>query len=237
MQRVGFFAVLPPLLRSLGADPSEALKAAGLEADSLDNPEKSIPYETAGRLLTIAAVKSRCPHLGLLLGQHIGTAALGLVGELMRSASTLGEALRHFAAQQHLNSSGGLVYLLQRREKTFLGYAIYEPNVEGNSHICDIAAMAAYTLVRELAPPPPLDGMVVMISRTVPLNLTSYEKLFDAALQFNASQTAVMVPTSCLSRRLVTANRKAQSARTSFQDAFANQFGKQCPERGHPPAP
>src|SRR5436305_2062051 len=107
-QRVGAFTSLPALIRELGADPVTTMAAAGLAPDSLERPDGRIPYAAMGRLLSEAAMRTRCEHFGLLAGRlwHLGD--LGLVGELMRHSATVNQALRTLTVYQHLNSAGGL---------------------------------------------------------------------------------------------------------------------------------
>jgi len=111
-QRVGFLAFMPRLLGLLGADPGEMLAAAGLSAQALDDPEKTIPYAAAARLLELAADRTRCPHFGLEIGKQIRTSSLGLLGELIRNAPTVGIGLLDFATHQHRHADGGVAYLL-----------------------------------------------------------------------------------------------------------------------------
>jgi AraC-like DNA-binding protein len=206
LQRVGFLTLIPEILRRLGADPVEVLAAAGLSAQALDNPEGTIPYVAMGRILMVAADKTRCPHFALEIGKQIRTASLGLVGELMRSAPTLGVALVDFATHQHRNAHGSVVYLLTDKNQAFFGYAVYQPGVPGNHLICDGAAMAAFNIVCELADPGPVPVSEVLFSRSEPLDLTPWHRSFGVKLRFNADQTAVLMPRSSLDRPLAGAD-------------------------------
>jgi AraC-like DNA-binding protein len=201
LQRVGFLSLVPELVRRFGVDdPLEVLSAAGLGRHSLDDPESTIPYAAMGRLLIAAAEKTACPHFGLEGGLLIRTASLGLVGELMRNAPTLGAALLDFATHQHRNAHGGVVYLLTDAHQAFFGYAVYQANVPGNHLICDGAAMAAFNLVRELSDAVPFTALQVLFSRSQPENLIPYQQKFGVQLQFNAEQTAVVLPRKWLDR-------------------------------------
>jgi AraC-like DNA-binding protein len=206
VQRVGLLGVVPGILRSFGADPVELLAAAGLSADALDNPEATIPYAAMGHLLELAADKTQCPHFGLLIGERIGTASLGLVGELMRNAPTLGVALQDLATHQHRDAHGSVVYLLKIAGQAFFGYAIYQPDILGNSLLCDGAAMAACNIIRELSQPGPVPVTEVLLSRAEPLDLIPYRRLFSSKLRFNADQTAVVLPASSLDRPVLQAD-------------------------------
>jgi AraC-like DNA-binding protein len=198
VQRVGFLTVLPPLLKSLGVDPSEVLTSAGLNPDALDDPESTIPYAAMGRVAELAAIRAKCPQIGLLIGQQIGTAALGVIGQLMRNAPTLGVALQDFANHHHRNAQGGVVYLLSSTQENFFGYAVYEPQAPGYHHICDGAAMAAFNLVSELTRSASSPVMAVLLSRSEPSERLHYDQLFGVPLHFNANQTAVQLPSGAL---------------------------------------
>ena len=96
LQRVGFLAIIPRLLRRFGADPEEVLAAAGLPVDALDNADAVIPFAAAGRLLQLSADRTQCPHFGLEMAQPIRTASLGIVGELMRKFAYSGCCFAEF---------------------------------------------------------------------------------------------------------------------------------------------
>jgi hypothetical protein len=97
LQRVGFLALLPRLLRSFGVEPTPVLSAVGLQDNALDDPNKAIPYVTMGRLMERAAQATGCSTFGLELGKTIGLSTLGPVGELMRNSPTVRAALQTFA--------------------------------------------------------------------------------------------------------------------------------------------
>ena len=67
---VGALVEAPSLIRELGADPTEIAASVGLELAALHDPENSIPFSAAVRLLQAAAVRTGCAHFGLLLGQR-----------------------------------------------------------------------------------------------------------------------------------------------------------------------
>lgn len=210
VQRVGFLALIPALLRRFGVDPAEILAAAGLGSAALDNPESTIPYRAMGNVATLCAEKSGCPHFGLELGARVRTTSLGIVGELMRSAPTLGIALMDFTSHQHRHAHGGVAYLLTNKHEAFFGYAVYQPNVPGNNLICDGAALAAFNLVRELADTPGADGqgtvVEVLFARSEPEDLTHWRRLFGVKLRFDADQTAVVLHRSSLDKPLASAD-------------------------------
>src|ERR1700688_4034942 len=94
--------------------PPEIAASVGLDLAALQDPENSIPFSAAGKLLQAAAVRTGCAHFGLLLGQRNDTRSLGLVGRLMRSAPTWGRAALDLVDNQHRYVRGGAPYLVAR---------------------------------------------------------------------------------------------------------------------------
>jgi AraC-like DNA-binding protein len=206
VQRVGFLAYLPGILRRLGLDPEEVLRDTGLDVSSLDDPNGVIAYTSMGQLVELAAQRCKCPHLGLEIGAHIRTASLGLPGQLMRNSSTLREALHTFAANQHRNAHGGVVYVLEQEHTAVFGYAVYQPNMPGYEIVCDGAALAAYNLLKELVEIESPNELDVLLSRSEPVDLRPYEVAFEIKPSFNSEQTAVIFPRRWLDKPITGAN-------------------------------
>jgi len=204
LQRVGFLAVLPSLLQGLGVDSDQVLTRVGLSPDALNDPEALIPYAAMASMVDVASTVTKCPHLGLLIGKCVSLRSLGVIGELMRNAPSLGVALRDFAAQQHRHARGAVVYLLERRDHVVFGYAIYQPSVQAVSQIYDGAAAAAFSLVRELVGPGRLIDLRPTISRMQPADVTPYTNFFGVVPNFDAAHTGVVMPRAWLN--LPTAN-------------------------------
>ena len=130
-QRVGALQAAPDLIRRLGADPQQVLAAAGLPESAFELPDNTVPYAACGRFYHLAAQSTGCEHFGLLVGQSWQLQSLGLLGELMRNAPTVGEALRKICVYHHLNSQGGVVMLRADGAMAEFGYAIYHRSVLG----------------------------------------------------------------------------------------------------------
>jgi len=207
LQRVGFLAYLPSLLRKFGVEPNGVLASAGLAQNALDSPENTIPYKAMGLLAEIAAERTGCAHFGLEIGKLIGISSLGAIGELMRNAPTIGTALTDFATHHHRNSHGGVVYLFVHDSEAFLGYAVYEPGVVGHNVICDGAALAACNFIKELAGKENAELLQVMLSRPTPPHLEPYQEAFKIRMQFDSAHTAVVMPRRLLDHAVYGADK------------------------------
>jgi AraC-like DNA-binding protein len=188
-QRVGAFAELPQLLRELGVDPGEVAAGVGLDVGALQDPENTIPFATAGKLLQASARRTECAHLGLLLGQRCDTRSLGLVGSLMRNARTWGQAVQDLVDNQPRYVRGGVPYLVVRDGIAWSGYAVYQQGIEGFDQFCDGAIAVGFNMMRELCGALPDE---VLLSRKPLADVRPYRRFFRVPVQFDADQTALV---------------------------------------------
>ena len=193
VQRVGAYAGLPTLIRHLGSDPVALLRAAGLPGDALENPSAQVPYAALGRLLSLAAARTRCGHLGMLVGRMCHLSDLGLVGEVVRHSPTVGEALRTLTVYQHLNSGGGLAYLIEQSGTVEVGYAIYHPRIEGADQIYDAVIAAAANFLRELCGPTWMPSEV-LLPHSRPEEAGLWRMFFRVAPRFDSEIAAMRFP-------------------------------------------
>jgi len=198
-QRVGALAEVPQLLRELGADPAEVAAGAGLDVSVLRDPENSIPFTAAGRLLQAGAMRTGCPHFGLLVGQRCDTRSLGLVGRLMRNARSWGGAVQDLVENQHRYVRGGVPYLVARGGVAWAGYAIHQQGTEGIDHFCDGAIAVGFNMMRELCGSLPDE---ILLSRKPPADIQPYRRFFRVPVRFDAEQSALVFPARLLERQV-----------------------------------
>ena len=123
-QRVGAFVTLPQLIEQLGGNVAQVLSDAGVAPADLSHPENRVAYSSFVALLERAAERTNCPHFGLLAGRMWRLADLGLLGQLVRHSASVGQALDALNVYHHLNSGGGLSFLLKRGDFVDFGYAV-----------------------------------------------------------------------------------------------------------------
>lgn len=81
------------LVESLGRDPHVFMRAVGLHARLLEDPETLIPRDAARELLEITARATRTEDLALRLAARRKLSALGPISLVLREASTPRDAL------------------------------------------------------------------------------------------------------------------------------------------------
>ncbi|HTL77279.1 MAG TPA: AraC family transcriptional regulator [Casimicrobiaceae bacterium] len=192
-QHVGSLTEIPALLGALGADPAAVLASAGLSLESLSAPQNRIDYGAFGRLLANGARATGHEQFGLMVGRMYRLSSVGLLGEIVRNCSTLGEALQLLTVHQHINSAGGIAFMLKRGAAVDLGHVIYYPGVEGVDQISDGCLAAGFNYVRELVGPA-WRPTQVFLPHARPRTSLPYRQFFGTEPQFNADMCAMRFP-------------------------------------------
>jgi AraC-like DNA-binding protein len=192
-QRVGGLVEIPALLRGFGVDPAPVLASVGLPIAALADIDGRIPFGAADALLGECVARTGCTHFGLLVGQRWGLAQFGALGELMRHARTVGDALQSMVVFQRLNSDAGAVFLLEHEDTTSMGYALYRKDVRHTDQIYDTALAITCNLLRELCGARWVASEVAF-SRHQPVDPTPYRQHFRAPLRFDHEHSAVRFP-------------------------------------------
>lgn len=189
-QRVGALVALPELIRQLGADPVPILADVGFDAGALSHPDNKVPYAAFVNVLGRAAEVTRCPHFGLLAGRMFRLAQLGALGELVRNSSTVGRALDALTVFQHINSQGGLGFVLKRGDFVDFGYAMYHPSLVGAAQMYDGVLASLMNFMMELCGPTwrPYE---VFLSHAKPHDIAQYRAFFRVVPRFDAELCAL----------------------------------------------
>src|SRR6478735_9062001 len=96
-------------LAELGADFVSLVAEAGLDPQIIDSRTKLVPFTAVGRLIALAADRTHCPQLGLLIGARLTLASQWLLGSLLCNCDTVGDALRALEAHLCVQDRGGVV--------------------------------------------------------------------------------------------------------------------------------
>lgn len=205
MQRAASLVPLRALLAEMGRDIGQALEGTGVTPDQV-SPDAFIPYASFLAILDNARTVAGRDDIGLLLGQRQTLAGLGPLGEVMRHAATLGEAIADFAAFQVKNSTGGTVYLMRADRDVILGYGVYDATAPVSTQIYDLVIAVGCGLIAELT-----DGSVapeeIHLSRPEPAIPSRYQRLARCPARFGQHQTGLLLRESTLDFPLPAANR------------------------------
>ncbi len=85
-----------------GIDPAPLLRAAGLDAPSLADPERMLPVALAADVLEQAARQSGCDHFGLLMAESRSLGSIGPVSLLLLHEPRVGDVIKAAVHHQRL---------------------------------------------------------------------------------------------------------------------------------------
>lgn len=189
--RAGPLAGIPQLLRDLGQDPAAVFAAADFDLRVLEDPENTVSFTAAGRLLDTCVQATDCPHFGLLVGQQNGLESLGLVGMLAHHSPTLEHALRNIVLNLHLHDRGAVPTLSTGDSEASLGYIIYQPGVTSTAQIYDLSAALGYNALRTLCGPR-WQARSVLLPHARPPDPAPYRRVFALTPSFDAEKMALV---------------------------------------------
>jgi AraC-like DNA-binding protein len=196
VQRAASLLNLPHLLDEFGATLASVLHGTGISSEDL-RPDAFVPYSAFLSVLDNASRLTGRDDFGILLGKRQTLAALGPVGEVLRHAATLGEAISDFATFQSRNSTGGAVYLMRADRDVILGYAVYDHSAKVSPQIYDLVLAVGCNLIAELT-----GGAVtpeeIILSRSAPRDLTPYHRLARCPVRFDQHQTGLLLRAASL---------------------------------------
>jgi AraC-like DNA-binding protein len=205
MQRAAALVPLLPVLDEFGVSLAAVLEGTGVSAEAI-RPASFLPYGAFLAILDNASRLTGRDDIGLILGRRQSLAALGPLGDVLRHAATLGEAIGEFAAFQARNSTGGAVYLMRAEGDIILGYGVYDASARVSTQIYDLVLAVGCTLITELTGG--AEGPEeILVSRAAPLDPTPYQRLARCPVRFGQNQTGLLLRASALTFALPTAQR------------------------------
>lgn len=193
------------VLAELGAEFGSLVVEAGLDPQIVDGRTTFVPFTAIGRLIALAADRTHCPHLGLLVGERVTLASQWLLGSLLCNCDTVGDALRVLEAHLCVQDRGGVVGLGVFDEVAALSYTPYEPEIVGAALHSERALAKLTNVLRALcgARWAPLE---VLLPRSAPDDITPYGTFFRAPVRFDQEMTALVFPASLLQQPIAGAD-------------------------------
>lgn len=117
LTRACILAPATAFLQRIGSAPGRLLESSGLPGRVLDDPEGLVPTAGAVRFLNHAARREGVDSFGLLAGLERHVDVLGILGRMLCSAPTLGDALRVQTENHHAFSSHGRIWVRPRGDE------------------------------------------------------------------------------------------------------------------------
>lgn len=197
--RFGPLGNIPALLTRFGVDPDAFMREVGVPPEAFEHPDNAMPYKTVCRMVTRATQAIGREDIGLLISEDISPSNLGLVGFLMKQASSVREALEDLVRYLHHHDSGAVVQMRAQDGLVSLSYAVIDAAEPGSDQICDGALAIGCNILRTLCGPKWRPAEVTL-SHHAPAAPARYERHFGVPVRFDAEQSAIIFDTAWLDR-------------------------------------
>jgi AraC-like DNA-binding protein len=160
----------------------------------LDDPENRVPLAQAAFLADECERATGCRHIGLLIGQRGGVAALGPIAEAARLSGRVSDALQAYISRMHLLNRGAAMTVRARSvaEIEFV-HLVYHRDMRGGRHISDAALALALAFMQGVCGPQWRPAEVTF-PNSRPASVTPYRRCFGAPLRFDAPHAALVFP-------------------------------------------
>lgn len=220
---------MPRVLRRFGVNPEEIFAEVGIAADLLDDPDNRISFRERAHLLRTCVERTGCEHLGLLIGQQSSLSSLGIVGYLVLNSPDVESALNSLVSYFRLHSEGSLIMLEVKESFAFLGYSIYQEQVEAGEQLTDAAAIMLNVL-QQLCGTDWSPSEVTFAHRE-PADTKPFKKFFKARMRFDAQASGVFFPAEWLQRSVKGADPELHRLIEKQVEALGQLHGENFPEQ------
>lgn len=174
-----------------GARSGDLLEAAELNAEHLVDPDSRVPLDGYVRLIDAAKALTNSPALPLLWAEEVGMAELSIVGLVMESSATMGEAFLQLQRYGRLamDASGAMPQfaLAHADGKLFMEARGAVPI--GGDDLIEAAFVRLVCGPRKFLPQPHV--LSVRLTREAPSFRSEYERIFRCPVDFGAETNAL----------------------------------------------
>jgi len=188
----------------LGLARADLLRQAGLDEAQLADPDARVAFDNQQALWACIQDHLAAPEPGLALGTALSSGAFSVLGYLLQTSATLGEALQAGLRYQRLIGEGGEVLLGEEGELLWVRYRPLHPQLPA-TRARTLALMGFWVRqLRALLPGFALAGCRFIHPQ--PDDLGPYRAHFGCPLQFDAEDYALGLPRRLLGHALAQSN-------------------------------
>jgi AraC-like DNA-binding protein len=188
-------------LEAVGLDVRALCRACRLSYAELVDPEARIPRDHSGRLWREAAKQTSDPLLGLHAAARAPVGANNLLVHMVVSSRTFLDGLRRVVPYQRVLAHGRVVTLEERGDDSAIKLSRVEGDLPITRHEVEFLAVMLVRLGQFA-----LGGAwrlrAVHFEHPGPSDTQEYARIFRSPVHFGRRESALVVPTSAMTRRL-----------------------------------
>lgn len=201
-----------PLIRTVlgsvmrqGVDADQFLRELQLQDAPLHDMTRRIDLSVYDQVQEHALKVLRDPALGLHMGEQTSPGTLGLLGHLLMSAPTMGDAITQWMHYHRLVNDAEPSRLQVEGEQARFVYQFPRSTANCNRIRAEFGLVQLLKLA-DLMLGIDLPVQQVQFEHAEPDYVSEYQRIFKAPVRFNCAHTAILFPAALLRKALPSAN-------------------------------
>ncbi len=229
LMRSGSLSGYVELVQSLGRDPYAFMKAVGLQAKFLDDPEMLISRDAVRELLEITARATRTEDLALRLAARRKLSALGPISLVLRQAPTPRAAIDTLCRYLRLVNASLIIRVEDAGNVIVLREDLLPTPGLAMRQSVELAVGTLFRILSELIGPrwQPLD---VCFTHRPPKDVAAHRAYFRRAVKFNQEFNGLVCLASDLSRPREPGDQVAADLARKYLEAALTDRGESAQE-------
>ncbi len=209
---------------SRGLDRGELMRAAGIDPDSLADPDQRLPVAKFRRLWQALIERDDDPALGLHVGETATAKRMGLVGYAIFFSDDLFEALMQMARYSRLVTDAVGIRLTPSDSAVVLRTTL-RPFMISLQHPVVSALSILLTIAREITQSD-FQPWRVRLPLSEPDNPDEYERLFGPGVRFSADEATIEFSAEQMMLPVVACDPSLRNYLNELADAKLEELGR-----------
>lgn len=198
----------------LGIDLAPSLALSGIEPAQLVSGSGYLPLHRVVIFLNDVAERFQCPHFGFFVGKHQPPLKFSVVGQLVRFAATLEQAIQDAFQFSMLNSEYSRWDLARDN-----GYAMLVRTTRAryDAPMVQLQTLAVTTVYKALLDlcGDKLDTRQISFTHSCQESKSLFERYFRAPVAFNQEYDGIVIKDACLNIPIETADKAVHTLLTA----------------------
>ncbi|WP_296707327.1 AraC family transcriptional regulator [Rhodoblastus sp.] len=196
-----------------GGEPEKIFEITGLDSSAINDTRASLDLATYVTMLENAARETGQDNFGLLYGRGYRPEMLGLIGEIILAAPTLGSALEHLALWFPWHQQATETRFVPWGDRWLLSYRILDGSVIDRRQDAELT-MGMFVNILRTCLGARWTPDIVLFEHPRPAYWKQHETIFDAEIHWSQQQNAIIFKNAKLAASMPQADRTALALRT-----------------------
>jgi AraC-like DNA-binding protein len=221
--RAASLTAFPEVARAFGLKPESLLSEVGIDRRALDDPEMRISAPAVGRLLELAAQRSKVETFGLHMAETRSIAILGPIGLLLREEPTARHAIQSFAKYLYLHNETLVLHLDEVEDQTVVSLEIHLARQMPFRQGVEISIGVLYRVLHSLIGPS--WQPIVCFTHEPPARRDVHHRMFGPRVDFRCNYNGLIFASRDLERAVPGANPIFADHARRYLESLTNKSG------------